>query len=412
MADASTCSLGLGRTDVVIAVLAYVTSSLGAVGVVKCLNYHFCFSEPWFLAMACRSTFLLSLPLHLFLTWRNNVIRPGFSTKRVFIYVTVGLALSAVEACNMLSMIMLPGSWYAMIKGSDVGFSLVLSRVLLKKNFPPLQNAAAVLLFLGVTVGAVFGVPVSSEHMDATREASKETHLSQEAAAWLSLFGTFLSALVTVLTDGFLKKRLKEEERSLLASTNIASVTNSANDRGSEASMQLLMSNAYSMNTTFVSFIVLGLPFGLSDEASRLQLASVPSCQKNAGAPTSWSSSQVTFLTLIALVGLTRFAERILKYYMTLRESAFFFSVVQSFRRLIGVFVLAFCLGESLSTATCVGAGICMIGFILYLRGGSSKRKASTAIVSLNGGQPTAAGVSLATLDSLPATSCTPDAAK
>lgn len=303
-------------------------------------------------------------------------MRLGCSAKQALIYAVIALGLSAVEVCNVFSMIVLPASWYALMKGSDVAFSLILSRMLLHKRFPWEQNVAAACLFLGVAVAVAFGVPITSSHEEAAQAASKRTHISRNTAAWLSLLAAFLGSLMTVVADGFLKKRLQDEE-----SKNVASGHGDVTPISSE----LLLSNFYSMSTTAFSFLVLVLPFLISDESRLLSSGVLSTSSNECAAGTHRQSSDVGFWSLVVLIGLTRFLEKNCKYYMTLRESAFFFSVVQSARRLIGVFVLAGFLGEHLSEGTYLGAALSILGFALYLKGSVSKNKQKSSVAATGG---------------------------
>ena len=97
-------------------IAVYVASSLGGVAAVKFLNYTFCFSPFLLLAMLSRCTWVLALPLHAALHVRAGRALRVPSRRQLAMYCAIGLGLSAIEAANALTMSVLPGSVYALIK--------------------------------------------------------------------------------------------------------------------------------------------------------------------------------------------------------------------------------------------------------------------------------------------------------
>merc|ERR1711924_237773 len=129
----------------------------------------------------------------------------------------------------------------------------------------------------------------------------------------------------------------------------------------------LLLSNAFSMYTSLIAFCILAVPFGFSGEIHLWP--DTPTCEANTEAGAGGDYATAGLICVIAMVGVTRFSERWAKYFICLRQSAFFFSIMQALRRCIAVFALAYLFDEVLSNAVCVGAGLTMVGFILYVLG-------------------------------------------
>jgi hypothetical protein len=102
-----------------VGILTYFVSSLGGIAIVKFLNYFLCFRSWLLFALLSRSTWLLSCPLHGGLQrWEDVSLR--VTTRQLRLYFVIAFGLSMVELCNAFSMSILPGSWYALLKGSDV----------------------------------------------------------------------------------------------------------------------------------------------------------------------------------------------------------------------------------------------------------------------------------------------------
>jgi hypothetical protein len=237
----------------------YFVSSLGGVSIVKFLNYHYCFTAWWILALLSRSTWVLSALLDVLLRHREGVVNPSAPSRRqIGVYCLVAAGLSLVEVANSFSMSILPGSLYMLLKGSDVGWSLVLSYFMLKRSsFSATKLAAATLVMVGI--GTVLALDVIEGHGHIVHSQSSQvlvstTGISIPMAAVLCLGGSLLNSLCTVGTEAVLKRTLQEEQDRLEL---LQSQPSSARPPS-----KLLLSNAYSMWTSFFSFgLLLSLSF-------------------------------------------------------------------------------------------------------------------------------------------------------
>eukprot|EP01063_Lacrimia_lanifica_P020561 TRINITY_DN27859_c0_g1_i1.p1 TRINITY_DN27859_c0_g1~~TRINITY_DN27859_c0_g1_i1.p1 ORF type:complete len:411 (+),score=62.53 TRINITY_DN27859_c0_g1_i1:51-1283(+) len=358
--------------DLLGGVIAYVVCSLGGVAAVKALNYHFCFASWAILALLSRCTWVFAAPLHAGLVRRAGV--PGWPTaKQLGLYALIAVGLSVVELLNAVSMTVLPGSLYALLKGTDVGWSMVLSRAVLGKKYTGAQVAAAGVIMAGVAAVFVGGAPpTASRHAQAAAEAAKAARIGPAGASGLCVLAAFANALLAVVTEATLKRTLKEEEAKAVAAAGASGA----------APSKLLLSNAYAMWTSAMAFVMLlagAVLSGLIWEAEAPDAAcdagsvSGNSARADGGVETSSGAPPgvwAAFVTVLALVAFTRFAERLAKHWICVRDSALTFSLVQAGRRLAAVFVLAAVFRESLPLSMVLGALVAGTGFILHWNAG------------------------------------------
>jgi len=392
-------------------ILIYFVSSLGGVAIVKFLNYHNCFESWSAFALFSRSTWLLSVPLHWLLQWKEGMYVGGsccsLSKVQFRIYVLISIGLSLVELVNSLSMTALPGSWYALLKGSDVGWSMLLSRLILKKTYCPSQVISSCLIMGGIGIVFVFGAPSNKTKADSSPSldnsgtfddddddtdmisVSLKNQTSLTFAACLCLFGAFLNALCAVWTEATLKATLAEEEERLMRvhMSTLPSAQEKDDDNSEplpttrKTPSKLLVSNAYSMWTTYLCFCILILPASLTGQIQHLSLDVVDLCgvesqsdnidqQKEdhstfSNISTSISAPVLVIIMWLSLIGVSRFFERLSKYWICVCESAMTFSLIQAARRLLAVFVLAWLFGESFPLSMWAGASCSATGFLL-----------------------------------------------
>lgn len=337
----------------------YVVSSLGGVALVKFLNYHYCFASWWILALLSRSTWTLSLLLHVILQYRENVVL-RFSSRQVGWYLVVACGLAIVEGLNSFSMSYLPGSLYMLLKGSDVGWSMSLSYILLHKRYNAYQTLAASLIMLGVAL--VFVV-----HPTTIREDVESTY-SVASAALFCLLGAFLNALCSVAAEGMLKKTLQDEQERLLQLAQSATPS------------KLMLSNAYSLWTSFFSFGLLVIPVWVQEERTKNGVPSEPThpldCIQNA--TSYWDASKIQHLsigiaTCLGLLGASRFVERLCKHFICVYDSAVTFSMAQAGRRWLGIYILSALFQEEFSPGMFLGSLVSGIGFVLHTRARTSE---------------------------------------
>lgn len=282
--------------------------------------------------------------------WLNT----SYLQLRLYVFISIGL--SCVEFLNSLSMTILPGSLYALLKGSDIGWSMVLSRFILRKRFAPLQVFGAGLVVMGVTL--VFAL----QHTNRVKSnETKSDHRLESSsvsipfAAGLCLFAAFLNALLAVLTEATLKATLKEEQERLL---------------GDKDPSKLLLSNAYSMWTTMFSFVILLGSMAVTKEKGPIIVGDSYCIEES-----STTKSHLIAVTFcLILVGLSRFAERLSKHWICVADSAMTFSLVQAGRRMSGVFLLAWLFQEDFGVGMWIGSIVCVIGFAVHSSSSNKNR--------------------------------------
>lgn len=343
----------------------YFVSSLGGVSIVKFLNYHYCFTSWWIFALLSRSTWVLAALMHCILQYREQVtLRISFPQLRLYLLIAVGLSL--VEVMNAFSMSKLPGSLYMLLKGSDVGWSMILSFFMLHKRYSRTKVAAACLILMGI--GAAFVLDVMQT--DTQTSSRKETTQipSTPVVAMLCLVGAFLNSLCSVGTEATLKQTLKAEQDRLL-------LQQSQQQPGPPS--KLLLSNSYSMWTSFLSFGLLVVPVSLlhknenSDihEFNNSTMQSCPVSQHNEPASAALARPRTILLAIglcLALLGISRFLERLCKHFICVYDSAVTFSMVQAARRWLGIYIVGLLFQEGFANGMIAGSLISGAGFILH----------------------------------------------
>ena len=363
--------------DLCAGIMAYVIASLGGVAMVKYLNYHdwpgICWTSSWLVvALLSRATWLLAWPV---LAWQlrhvasDNVYgictatihRVTFVQLRIYLWVAVGLSI--VEALNAISLTVLPGSLYALIKGTDVAWSMILSYLVLKKRYTAAQVGAVLVIFTGIAMVVGLGQSVvAPAHQDTTTQALKAAHLPNLAMAiFLCLLGAFCNALLSVITEAALKETLRAEQHR----------------QQQEQQSKLLLSNEYAMWTSFLSFCLLGCFSAVTGDLSRLfsqiKGKSCAHVDNDGGEIVDGTSEAIpplptTLFLILCLVSITisRFAERLCKHWICVRDSAMTFSIVQAARRLSGVFVFAALFAEAFTPSMLVGSLVAGTGFVWH----------------------------------------------
>ena len=329
------------------------------------------------------------------------------SYQQVQIYVCVALILSVVELLNAYSMSILPGSLYLLLKGSDVGWSMILSCLYLRKAYTRLQILAAGLIMLGIAY--VFAVDDSNTTDDEKNNAISTTTSSSssqqqpssssvEYASLLCFVGAFLNALCSVGTEAMLKNTLRQEEERLLALQHQQHDDDDDDDdldnyndhsqvlpsQPSQPPSKLFLSNAYSMWTSFFAFVILALASLWKEERNKdeFNMIDTTATVKNdpppaAAALTVQTWSAVIVGLLLLLLGVSRFLERLAKHFICVHDSAVTFSIVQAARRWSGIFIIGLALHEQIGTSLLVGSVVSGIGFALHTRE-ATNRSATT----------------------------------
>ena len=361
--------------DLYLGILVYFVSSLGGVAIVKFLNYYFCFSSWLILALLSRATWILALILACSL---GSIFRVSF--KQLGIYFVIALGLSVVESFNAISMSVVPGSLYALIKGTDVFWSMLLSWLVLGKRYATRQILGVAIVLLGIAAVFGMGPPVSTaKHLQATQQAMQAAHVhSSTMAAVLCLVAAFINSFIAVITEATLKQTLRAEQESLAA---IATHTNNLQREPSK----LALSNEYAMWTSLLSFVILTGSAVVSGQLSQLSTdtGDLSSCSAHMNFTTSAETNAndakmatpapphfMLWIFSLILITCSRFAERLCKHWICVRDSAMTFSLVQAARRLTGVFALAALFGEAFPRSMVVGTGLAGMGFALHASAG------------------------------------------
>lgn len=269
-------------------ITVYFFSSLGGVALVKFLNYDVCFTSWLWIALVSRSNWLLAAPLHwCLLRKEEGVVLAPVSRRQLGLYFVIAVGLSMVEAINSLTLSSLPGSLYALLKGSDVGFSMLLSGLLLRKTFCCRQVVAAVFIMTGVALVFWLGPPstprrgrddeedVGADHPEASSSSGLIDNIV--LASFLCVVGALINAACSVWTEGFLKILLTEEQERLLGRMG------HHHEHPSRLPSKLLLSNAYSMWTSFFAFCILLVAAALGGQLFTLRESLTPSDGDSSG---------------------------------------------------------------------------------------------------------------------------------
>jgi CRT-like, chloroquine-resistance transporter-like len=332
-----------------VGIASYYFSSLGGIAIVKFLNYQCCFTSWILIALVSVSTWIVSFPLNFFLERHENV-QLTVSWKQLRLYFVLSIGLSVVELLNALAMSILPGSWYALLKASNIGFSMMLSCCVLDKSYHWGQMFGASLVMGGIAVVFVLGSRTTTKAMDA------ESTTSPTFASMIALVGSFLNAVCNVITEATLKQTHSEGQGQV--------VEEGADPRSSPRPSKLLLSNSFSTWTSLFSFILLMIPTVLFGQASTGKRSSELQCPTN---ELSDAQSIRLILSLSLLVlALSRLGERLSKHWICAADSAVTFSLVAASRRLTGVFILAALFHESFPHSMVIGSCSSALGFILH----------------------------------------------
>mmetsp|Transcript_32119 Transcript_32119/g.67949 ORF Transcript_32119/g.67949 Transcript_32119/m.67949 type:complete len:417 (+) Transcript_32119:313-1563(+) len=351
-----------------LSITIYFISSLGGVSIVKLLNYHYCFVSWWIFALLSRSTWILSAVFHCILQYREG-ISLNTSRKQLGLYCLVAVGLSLVEVVNSFSMSILPGSLYMLLKGSDVGWSMILSYFLLKKKscYSVTKLLAAALIILGIGAVLVVDVVEDKMHLQQRSSDASTASMSVSTAAILCLGGAMLNSLCSVGTEAMLKQTLKEEQDRLLETHQ---------DSSSKSPSKLLLSNAYSMYTSFFSFGLLLIPLSIfsrreqynEDRYLSISSNSTSSCPDATNIDDTYNLTavRVTILICLALLAISRFLERLCKHFICVYDSAVTFSMAQAARRWLGIYIVGWMFREEFAKGMIIGSLISGVGFVLH----------------------------------------------
>uniref|UniRef100_A0A7S2Y710 EamA domain-containing protein n=1 Tax=Entomoneis paludosa TaxID=265537 RepID=A0A7S2Y710_9STRA len=374
--------------ELAVGILSYIVCSLGGLILVKYLNYQFCLRSWLLVALCSRGTWILSIFLHHFLQYQERTTF-HLTWKQCRLYWGVSLFLSLVEIFNAASMNVLPGSLYALLKGSDLPWSMGLSYCILRKRYKMKKIFGVVIVTLGITSVFLLGGTNESrrgDSLDNVQEQEQEQSelMSPGTASFLCVFAAFLNALCSVLTERLLKATLLDEEQKAIRATARMALDNDG--RHQEAlppPSKLMVTNLYSMTTSGFSFVTIAI-FGcmrsefhklpsLRDNCPHEETLVVPVLAYRSSEDISQSTlikntttSGVIVVLCFALIVVSRFGERLSKHWICLYDSAMTFSLVQAGRRLSGVLIMAVLFQETFRVGMWVGTLCCGIGFCLH----------------------------------------------
>ena len=391
----------------------YSVCAIGGLALVKLLNYHWCFHSWLAIALLSRATWVLSASFHYGYLTQVEQINYHLSWKQCRIYFGMSLFLATIELLNATAMNILPGSLYALLKGSDVAWSMLLSHFVLHKSYNTLQVRGVCVVSLGILAVFLLDRRPNREETSSNNPIEQTDSLSlsvvePKAAALLSILAALLNALCSVLTEKLLKAALqKEESRMDHATSSSAFKTDlelsSANDvlhSHAETTLypqrvpsKLMHSNLYAMTTSFFSWVIM-IVFGTATQSFR----SIPSlrnhCTAAASANTINQNEPRKYLTItsfvicfLLIVG-SRFGERISKHWICVHDSALTFQLINVGRRIFGVLVLAVLFQEPFSLGMQAGALLTSIGFGMHhagaQRNSNQTNKQQSSTLNLN----------------------------
>lgn len=306
--------------------------------------------------------------------------------KQFWLYLIISAGLASVDLLNAFSMTRLPGSFYALLKGSDIGFSMILSRIVLRRTYRWGQILGATLVMTGIALVFWLGSP-SGHHRHqladddndesiheiqttddnrATNSNNKELLSSVAVVSSMCLLGAVVNAGCMVVTEMTLTQSLREENRILSFRNEI--------DIDPER-IKFLLSNAYQMWTSLFAFMMLlpalglsyqfhhGVPAALTDYRTCHEVNDQHELDKPAAPP---MRLVLMISCLLLLLGVSRFVERLSKHWITVTESAVTFSLVQAVRRLLGALLLAAIFSEDFPVGMTAGTICSGCGFVVH----------------------------------------------
>lgn len=128
----------------------------------------------------------------------------------------------------------------------------------------------------------------------------------------------------------------------------------------------LLVSNSYSMWTSFFAFLILGIAVVLSGQVQDIYATFQESCYVLHHEAASNFDAKSAFVSFLLLLLISQFTEHLSKHWICVTDSAVTFSFPQAARRLSGVFILAALFKEDFAASMVVGSVCSTISFSMH----------------------------------------------
>lgn len=391
---------------VVVPGLIFIAAQTTGVIAIKCLNYVFCFSLFWVVAMSNAAAWVFALVFHLWLMFRYRVhlIVP---IRKAGIFFAVGAIQCVIEVCNGLSVTVLPGSAYTVIKSSELPSAILLSWLILKKTPSVNSIVAAALIVGGIALIFSLGPPeVAPAHSRSAAAALDSTHVSLMLAAAVGCLASFCGALNSIFIETVLKWELKATD---LGEPHFGLARTDGQSKDSLHS-SVAANNALLLYSRLSCFIILIAPAMMTGQLQRLPDAGshcneVDSLEKGLDIDMSrWSQWIATRLAqvfqdggkhmegfgrgsgpaitapaitiivlLLTFVAFRAFCGSLAQTVICARWSAVSFQFIQAANRLTTIVMVAWVYGELLPLSFLLGAFCCAAGFGVHLHSGLQK---------------------------------------
>lgn len=343
-------------------VLVYMASSSAEVLVVKVLNYNLhvrgactcnalaCMEEaqvhctcpsPSFplqvslvilTAMLLNAYCLIQAPMYLcmrrgtgrVLTWRQ-----------LGGYAVIGSLAAAVTGTRSFGLNALPASVYVVCATSDLVFNTILSKIFLGKSFTLFHYAAVAIALAGIVLVAT--EDSKSNKYDCDGDTCADDFLP---GILMTLGSALCSAINAVLAD----KLLNVDKKTLLGVAEV-SLFNSA-----------------------IPFCILWIPLLATKEYTRYDDA-LRSVQAQ--------HAVAAFVACCVALGLAKMIDRASKFTLVLMKSAFFYAIVDSFRKVLTGIIAIWAFGEANSWQKYVALALTALAMAVYTYGSRQKQLAS-----------------------------------
>jgi len=351
------------RTTLFLGISSYYVSSIGGIAIVKYLNYEYCFTSWFVIALVSTSSWMISFPLNFILEKYEGIqVKVSWTELKIYLFLSIGLAIVALM--NSFAMSTLPGLWYALVKSSNIGFSIILSVSVLNKRYHWGQMIGAAFVMGGIgwtfCVLLLLGSSTTVDDENASSSSSSaemSPYKSWPFASLIALGGAFLNAFCNVITEATLKQTYAEEADQVIERIDATTATTSPS--------KLLLSNSFLAWTSLFSFLILTVPTILFGEA---RTADEEDTDLGCGVVVPRSDKHVGYIVSLSLLllAVSRLGERLSKHWICAVDSAVTFSLVAALRRISGVFILAALFHESFPNGVVMGSCASAMGFLLY----------------------------------------------
>ena len=310
----------------------YCFASASEVLLVKGLNHYD-------VEMAVLTAMLLNgywpVQLVMYAALRNKHPTRPLTFRVVKGHIIIGAVAALVSLLRCIGLVGMPGSVYVVISCSDVIFNTMLSKLFLKKKFVSLHYVAVALTMLAIA-------------MLGRHSVASNTEPPEPIPFWpvcSALGSALLSAVNSVLSEFVMAK---------------------------DASMHPLVSVAeVSFFNSFVPFALLPIAMLLLDEqklyADKWQMISA-------------SAVTVAVLTIALGLAISKMIDRLCKFYIIALSGAFFFALLDTFRRMATGLLAVWLFKEAFTFEKLLALFLTALGIFSYSVGSHMQKKAKMAL--------------------------------